>query len=113
VWLAGTLITLGDSLAVHRYFDRAPELELVRHLCNAVAHGSRFHFRRGEPRFPAHNRLGWVRESDSDFEVTEQLRGTTVLFEFMDAGDVLDVLRSVGVYLIRMGNGDPLRPEPT
>jgi hypothetical protein len=31
IWLAGSLLRLGDVLARHHYFDRAPELELVRH----------------------------------------------------------------------------------
>src|SRR4051794_18756454 len=32
VWLAGALLTLGDALGDHRYFDRAPILEMVCHL---------------------------------------------------------------------------------
>ena len=42
VWLAGALLTLGDALATHDYFTRAPELELLRHLRNGVAHGNTF-----------------------------------------------------------------------
>src|SRR5688500_4961338 len=45
VWLAGALLTLGDALSTHAYFDRAPILEMVRHLRNAVAHGNRFDIR--------------------------------------------------------------------
>lgn len=111
VWLVGALLRLGDRLAQHRYFDRAPELELLRHLRNGAAHGNRFHIK--EPhklvRFPAHNRLAWVRGAE-EFEITPPLHGTPVLFDFMGPGDCLDLLQSIGVYLIRMGNGDPLRP---
>jgi hypothetical protein len=44
------------------------------------------------------------------FEVTPNLQGQPVLFDFMGPADVVDLLKSVGLYLIRMGNGDPLRP---
>lgn len=111
VWLVGALLRLGDELAQHQYFDRAPELELLRHMRNGIAHGNRFHIT--EPRrlmrFPAHNRLAWVREAEV-FEITPSLDGTPVLFDFMGAGDCLDLLQAIGIYLIRMGNGDPLRP---
>jgi hypothetical protein len=43
-WLVGTLLAIGDALSRHGYFDRAPELELIYHLRNAVAHGNHFHF---------------------------------------------------------------------
>lgn len=113
VWLAGSLLKLGDVLAQHRYFDRAPELELLRHLRNGIAHGNRF--RIDNPanlaKYPAHNREAWVKsDSKAVFEITPGLQGKSVLFDFMGAGDVLDLLMSVGLYLIRMGNGDPLRP---
>ena len=113
VWLAGSLLKLGDTLAQHQYFDRAPELELVRHLRNGIAHGNRF--RIDNPanlaKFPAHNREAWVKsDTKAVFEITTAVQGQSVLFDYMGAGDVLDVLMSVGLYLIRMGNGDPLRP---
>jgi hypothetical protein len=42
VWFVGSLLVIGDALTRHRYFDRAPELELLRHLRNGVAHGNAF-----------------------------------------------------------------------
>ena len=42
VWLVGALLALGDALKQHGYFDHAPELELLRHLRNGVAHGNSF-----------------------------------------------------------------------
>ena len=42
VWLAGSLLALGDRLERNAYFDHAPELELVYHLRNGIAHGNRF-----------------------------------------------------------------------
>jgi hypothetical protein len=113
VWLAGSLLRLGDILTQNHYFDRAPELELVRHLRNGIAHGN--HFRIDDPsklaKFPAHNRYAWVRsDTKAVFEITASVQGQPVLFDYLGAGDVLDVLMSVGLYLVRMGNGDPLRP---
>ena len=29
IWFTGTLLRIGDLLAKHNYFDRAPELELI------------------------------------------------------------------------------------
>jgi hypothetical protein len=113
IWLAGSLLSLGDALTQHAYFDRAPELELLRHLRNGIAHGNVF--RIDNPanlsKVPAHNRDAWVKSDlKTVFEITPTLQGRPVLFDFMDPGDVLDILMSVGLYLIRMGNGDPLRP---
>ena len=112
-WFTGSLLRLGDLLAQHNYFDRAPELELVRHLRNGIAHGNRF--RIDDPsrltRYPAHNRLALVKgDPGATFEIAASLQNQPVLFDFMGAGDVLDLLMSVGLYLVRMGNGDPLRP---
>lgn len=115
VWLVGSLLAVGDGLSRHKYFDHAPELELLYHLRNGLAHGNRFHFTKSGlerlKKYPAHNKLAWVK-SDTKFEfnISANLAGKTVLFDFMGAGDVLDLLQSVALYLIRMGNGDPLRP---
>jgi hypothetical protein len=113
VALGGALITLGDALRAHGYFDHAPELELLRHLRNGIAHGNRFNIlkpgREQLAKWPAHNRLATVKTSK--FEVTPALNGQLVLWDFMEAGDVLNLIQTVSLYLIRMGNGDePLRP---
>ena len=44
-WLVSALVVLGDRLAAEDYFDRAPLLEMVRHLRNGVGHGNRFEIR--------------------------------------------------------------------
>lgn len=78
VWLTGCLLTLGDVLARHQYFDRAPELELLRHLRNGIAHGNRFRITNPTSltAFPAHNRLAWVRgDTKAVFEITPSLDG--------------------------------------
>jgi hypothetical protein len=113
VWLAGSLLAVGDALSRRDYFDRAPELELMRHLRNGIAHGNRFDIRGPEKlkKFPAHNRLAWIKsDKKTVFEIIPALDGQPVLFDYLGPGDVLDILISVGIYLIRMGNGDPLRP---
>jgi hypothetical protein len=117
VWLVGSLLTLGDALADNLYFDHAPELELLYHLRNGVAHGNCIHFtdygKRRLGQYPAHNRLAWVKsDTQTAFEIDANLQGQVVLFDFIGPGDVLDLIMSIGVYLIRMGNGDPLRPVP-
>lgn len=118
LWLAGALLTVGDALAVAGYFDRAPDLEFVRHLRNGVAHGNKFHFRTGEPSRrayftgPGKTSLpdGTVLDSPPFFEITPPLEGQEVLFGFIGAGDVCDLLLFVGNRLIRIGNGDPPTP---
>ena len=118
VWLGGALVRLGDVLAHHQYFDREPVLELVRHLRNGIAHGNCF--RIDSPgklaKYPAHNRNSAVKsDTKAIFEITANLQDQTVLFDFMGAGDVLDVLLSVSMYLDKiyiasLGGGDSLQP---
>jgi len=114
-WLIGSLLTIGDALLKYGYFDRAPEIELVYHLRNGVAHGNRFHLdEKGLKRldkYPAHNHKTPFRTDTSRFEIVAALKGHPVLFDYMGPADVLDVLSAVGVYLWRMGHGEPLRPE--
>ena len=101
VWLTGSLLALGDALKDNDYFDHAPALELVYHLRNGIAHGNRFNFMASGlerlKKYPAHNREAWFRKMI--FEIAPALNGQAVLFEFMGAGDVLDVLSSVGAHL--------------
>ena len=113
VWFIGSILRVGDVLGQNRYFDRAPELELLRHMRNGIAHGNRFRLDSAAQlqNFPAHNKLAWVRsDTKTAFEITMALNDSGVLFEFMAPGDILDLLMSISLYLIRMGNGDQLRP---
>jgi hypothetical protein len=98
IWLTGALLAVGDALKDNGYFDRAPELELVRHLRNGVAHGNRFEIRYLDEltKYPAHNRACY---KHSIFEIIPALNGQPVLFDFMEAGDVLDLLFSVAHHL--------------
>jgi hypothetical protein len=106
VWLTGSLLAVGDALKDNGYFDHAPELELVRHLRNGIAHGNRFHIQNLDKvaKYPAHNHDASFRHTI--FEITPALNGQPVLFDFLGAGDVLDLLCSIGLYLDRIGRGE-------
>src|SRR5207249_5060267 len=81
VWLAGSLLAVGDALKDHDYFGHAPLFELVRHLRNGIAHGNRFEIRYPDElkEYPAHNRDADYRGPNSTiFEITRQLNGQPV-----------------------------------
>ena len=98
-WCVASLVLLGDRLLAEGYFDRAPVLEMVRHLRNGIAHGNRFTLRNPDELklWPAHTRDAACRLSP--FEITPELEGTAVLFDLLGLGDVLDLLISVSTYL--------------
>jgi hypothetical protein len=98
IWLTGSLLAVGDALMDNDYFDHAPESELVYHLRNGIAHGNRFHIQNLKrlSKHPAHNRACY---RHSIFEITPALDGQPVLFDFMEAGDVLDLLFAVAHHL--------------
>jgi len=75
IWLTGSLLRVGDALRDNDYFDHAPELELIYHLRNGVAHGNRFKITNlvRLKKHPAHNR-------DGHFEITPERKGK-VLFD--------------------------------
>ncbi|WP_148654374.1 hypothetical protein [Paraburkholderia caribensis] len=105
-WAIGALLTLGDELGKsnRKYFDRAPILELVYHIRNGLAHGNRFNItEKGRERlmkYPAHNREAAVKSDlGTVFEIEPCLSGP-VLFDFMGAGDVIDLLLSVEHHLV-------------
>jgi hypothetical protein len=102
-WCVSSLILLGDCLAAENYLDRAPILEMVRHLRNGVAHGNRFTLRNPSELFewPAHTR-GASCQASEPFEITPGLDGRRVRFDFMGPGDVLDLLISVGTHLLSL-----------
>jgi hypothetical protein len=107
IWLTGSLLAVGDALKDNDYFDHAPELELVRHLRNGIAHGNRFDIQYLDEltKYPAHNRDAMFR-TKTIFEIKPECNGQPVLFDFMDAGDVLDLLSSVAIHLDGIGRGE-------
>ncbi|MFE4961637.1 hypothetical protein [Streptomyces sp. NPDC056660] len=64
-------------------------LELARHLRNACAHGNRWHFRPGEPRYPATLR---GRSIDAG------LHGTRAVNGWLGPGDYLDLLDDLAAH---------------
>lgn len=109
-WLSGAYLIVGDALERNGYFDRAPELELIRHVRNGIAHGNKFNIRNPAKlaKFPAHNQLARAR-GKIPLEITPALDGREVLFGFAGPADFLDLLTSAELYLTRMGVGEPLR----
>ena len=110
VWLVGALLSVGDALAEAEYFDHAPELEMVYHLRNGVAHGNRFEITNVKrlAQYPAHTRGAGVKSDlKTEFVITPALHGQPVLFDYMEAGDILDLLMSVGMYLLRVASNRP------
>ena len=91
-WVMLMLSWLGDALHDNNYFDRAPVLEAVRHLRNAVSHGNAFHFKPGmpNPRFPAGFR---------GFTITAADQGKAVFFEWCSTGDAFDLFDDVAAHL--------------
>ncbi|MCQ8128890.1 hypothetical protein [Methylomonas rivi] len=100
-WLVGSLLTIGDALSKLRYLDHAPELELLYHLRNGIAHGNKFNLTKDGlarlKKYPAHNKKARVKSAE--FEIVENLKGKPVLFDFMGPGDILDLLQSIEVHL--------------
>lgn len=83
----------------HKYFEKPPLLEWVRQLRNGLAHGNKFFFDKWGIKhigqYPAHNPGAPVRSSSrTEFEVVKTHHENRVLFDFMLAGDVLDLLQS-------------------
>ncbi len=112
-WIIGTLLTIGDALEKEDYFDHAPELELIYHLRNGIAHGNKFNINRtGLTRlqnYPAHNRR--IHQNDKYiFEISPALNGQKVLPDFMYPGDIIDLLQSAGFILNQIGWGESLPP---
>lgn len=104
IWLAGSLLRLGDALTRYQYFDRAPILEMIRHLRNGVAHGNHFRIDNANilRNYPAHTKQALVKsDTGKEFEILPSLNGQAVFFDYMGPADVLDVFLSAGLYLLR------------
>ena len=107
VWLTGALISIGDALSknVRKYFDRAPHLELVRHLRNGIAHGNTFWIKNPDElqKYPANNFNAPVRsQTGISFEITSDLNDHPVMFDFMGPADFIDLFLSVEVHLFSL-----------
>jgi len=108
VYLSGALLTIGDALIDNKYFNdfHSPIFQLVRHLRNGIAHGNRFDIRFPQELIdhPAHDKVP-QNHNLIKFEITAELNGTNVLFDFMEAGDILNTLNQVGFHLMDLAYG--------
>lgn len=106
-WFSGALIAAADALEKKRYFDHGPEVELIYHLRNGVAHGNTFNMTRSGltrlARHPAYNR-GFNGRGRA-FRINPNLNGQSVLFNFMAAADVIDLLTMAGERLRDLERG--------
>ncbi|MGE3692112.1 MAG: hypothetical protein AB7F98_12115 [Novosphingobium sp.] len=95
LWASNSLIRIGDQLSRYNYFDRHPNLELVRHLRNAVAHGERITIDKPQvlSRFPAHLTAGLCH-----WEITPALHDQS-LYSFVSAGDICSIIQAIGIFL--------------
>lgn len=108
VYLSGALLTIGDTLIEHKYFNdfHSPIFQLIRHLRNGIAHGNKFDIRYPQELVdhPAHDRVPQNYNS-TKFQVTPELNGTNVLFDFMEPGDILNLFHQVGFHLMDLAYG--------
>jgi hypothetical protein len=88
VWLAGSLLAVGDALNDHDYFGHAPLFELMRHLRNGIAHGNRFEIRYPYElkEYPAHNRDANYRAQQHNFRDHTRARWTACPIRFHGRG---------------------------
>ena len=100
VWFQGAFLTLGDRLADADYIDHQPELELVYHIRNAIAHGNRFSFSKGGAarlqKYPAHND---ALPKQRRLEITLGLQDQEALFAFAKPDEFLSIINGVNMRL--------------
>lgn len=89
-YLNTAISVLGNDLSKQDYFDRNSLLEFFRHIRNGLSHGNQFHFTSSEPRRPAQFGI---------FTIDRTLQGRNILFQYMSAGDVLDLFDAVAEHL--------------
>lgn len=114
VWLTGALLTVGDALRGNGYFNHEPEVEIIRHLRNGIAHGNKFEFhsrvvdqRSGVLKHPANI----FRYSDLQkmprHQIDTQLAGAEVLWAWGGPDAIMDCLTVLGIHLWNIGHGLP------
>jgi hypothetical protein len=101
-YLSGALLSIGDALKDNKYFENfwLPIFQLIRHLRNGIAHGNKFEIEK-IPELIAHP----AHDAEKKFEVTPELNGTNILFDFLEPGDVLNILNQLGSDLMDLAYG--------
>ena len=115
VWLVGALLTVGDKLRDNDYFENEPEVEIIRHLRNGIAHGNKFTFYNsvkdkttGRLKHPANIFRYATRQQMPMHEVDTNLEGTEVLYSWGGPDAVLDCLTVLCIHLWNVGHGLPI-----
>ena len=82
--MSTAISNITDEVIRLNIMDSSPELQFLRHLRNACAHGNRFYLKNGEPKTAA---------AFKGFEILANNDGFgPVLFDFIGTGDILDLL---------------------
>ncbi|MDD3159981.1 MAG: hypothetical protein PHQ98_03370 [Candidatus ainarchaeum sp.] len=108
-YMASSIIKLNDKLKKYDYFDHAPILETIYHLRNSVAHNNKFDFKNQKERlkrYPAYFCI--TKNSPKIIEFNEKKMNQEILFETIEYGELIELFKYIGLYLIMMGNGDKL-----
>ena len=95
IWASSCLIRLGDRLTHHGYFDRSPDLELIRHLRNAVAHNDKFRIDSLKKlhQYPAHLTAG-----QRNWKIDFAMNGRP-LYDLFSVSDICSIVQNVGIEL--------------
>lgn len=84
-------LRIGDDLQASGLIEKtSPLLQFARHFRNACAHGNRWHFVNGEPRYPAELR---------GRSLGPAMHGTQAVFDWVGPGDYLDFLDDISAEL--------------
>ncbi len=87
-------VRMGDLIVSRGYMRRdVPLLQFARHFRNACAHGDRWHFFNGEPRYPARVR---------DLALTAELQGQRATWTTVHPRLYVEFLDDVGAYFLQL-----------
>ena len=115
VWLTGALLAVGDALGANGYFNHDPEVEMIRHLRNGIAHGNRFKFDpsvtnkfTGKLKHPANISRYAERQKMPMHEIETDLDTSEVLWAWGGPDAAVDCLTVLGIHLWNVGHGLPI-----
>lgn len=103
IWLAGAILKLGDEIK-RAGLPRTPEVEWVRHVRNAIAHGNCFRIDHPaeldeHPAYIPGRYDDGSRNEVRDHEIVPDLDGKPFLFEFVGEAELVSVFQVIGMHL--------------